>query len=181
MINTVRSAGLCDKNGIRTRICAADNLESTLWSAQVDGCNWLEAFWRVFLLVSVHGLVSALTFTFLMAWNEFMVAWILATRAEVQTVTLAVVGLATTLWHHIDDSPGSASVVGYPAMPYRWSLLDACSAKYDSIGACGIIGAVRSVVGGQGTAVDSSSSATVSVYKSQRVKRRRKQCPSRRS
>jgi len=56
-------------------------------------------------------LVSALIFTFLIAWNEFMVAWILATRAEVQTVTLAVVGLATTLRHHIDGSPGSASVV----------------------------------------------------------------------
>jgi multiple sugar transport system permease protein len=75
------------------------------WSAQVDGCNWFQAFWRIFLPVAGPGLVAAGIFTFLVAWNEFLFALILVPKDNVQTVTLAIVGLATTLRHRIDDYP----------------------------------------------------------------------------
>jgi ABC-type glycerol-3-phosphate transport system permease component len=63
------------------------------WSAQVDGCNWFQAFRRVFLPVSAPGLVAAGIFTFLVAWNEFLFALILVQKADVQTVTLAITAL----------------------------------------------------------------------------------------
>ncbi len=75
------------------------------WSAQVDGCTWFQAFWRIFLPVAGPGLVAAGIFTFLVAWNEFLFALILVPRDDVQTVTLAIVGLATSLRHRIDDYP----------------------------------------------------------------------------
>ncbi len=67
--------------------------KSREWSAQVDGCNWFQAFWRIFLPVSAPGLIAAGIFTFLVAWNEFLFALILVQKADVQTVTLALTAL----------------------------------------------------------------------------------------
>jgi multiple sugar transport system permease protein len=79
--------------------------KSLEWSAQVDGCNWFQAFRRVFLPVAVPGLVAAGIFTFLVAWNEFLFALILASHEDSQTVIIALVGLWTQLQHRIDDYP----------------------------------------------------------------------------
>jgi multiple sugar transport system permease protein len=67
--------------------------KSMEWSAQVDGCSWFQAFWRVFLPVSMPGLIAAGIFTFLVAWNEFLFALILVQKSDVQTVTLALTAL----------------------------------------------------------------------------------------
>ena len=75
------------------------------WSAQVDGCNWFQAFWRIFLPVAGPGLVAAGIFTFLVAWNEFLFALILVAREDVQTVTLAIAAMEYALRHRIDDYP----------------------------------------------------------------------------
>jgi multiple sugar transport system permease protein len=64
------------------------------WSAQVDGCNWFQAFWRVFLPVAGPGLVAAGIFTFLVAWNEFTFALILMPKVQAQTVTLTIAALS---------------------------------------------------------------------------------------
>jgi len=64
------------------------------WSAQVDGCNWFQAFWRVFLPVAGPGLVAAGIFTFLVAWNEFTFALILMPKVQSQTVTLTIAALS---------------------------------------------------------------------------------------
>ena len=75
------------------------------WSAQVDGCNWFQAFWRIFLPVAGPGLVAAGIFTFLVAWNEFLFALLLASHEDSQTVIIALIGLWTQLQHRIDDYP----------------------------------------------------------------------------
>ena len=64
------------------------------WSAQVDGCNWFQAFWRIFLPVAGPGLVAAGIFTFLVAWNEFTFALILMPKVQSQTVTLTIAALS---------------------------------------------------------------------------------------
>ncbi len=69
--------------------------KSLEWSAQVDGCNWFQVFWRIFLPVSAPGLIAAAIFTFLVPWNEFLFALILVPRADVQTAPLAIAGLIT--------------------------------------------------------------------------------------
>jgi len=79
--------------------------KSLEWSAQVDGCNWFQAFWRIFLPVAGPGLVAAGIFTFLVAWNEFLFALVLVAREDVQTVTLAIAAMEYALRHRIDDYP----------------------------------------------------------------------------
>jgi multiple sugar transport system permease protein len=79
--------------------------KSLEWSAQVDGCNWFQAFRRIFLPVAMPGLVAAGIFTFLVAWNEFLFALLLASHEDSQTVIIALIGLWTQLQHRIDDYP----------------------------------------------------------------------------
>jgi multiple sugar transport system permease protein len=67
--------------------------KSLEWSAQVDGCNWFQAFWRIFLPVAGPGLVAAGIFTFLVAWNEFTFALILMPKVQSQTVTMTIAAL----------------------------------------------------------------------------------------
>jgi len=49
-------------------------------SALVDGCNRLQAYYRVVLPVSGPGLVAGGAFTFMLCWNEFVVAQVLNTK-----------------------------------------------------------------------------------------------------
>jgi len=77
------------------------------WSARVDGCNWFQAFWRIFLPVSAPGLVAAAIFAFLVSWNEFLFALILVPRADVNTVTVTLVSMI---------SAGSNVLHDYPAL-----------------------------------------------------------------
>ncbi len=76
------------------------------WSAQVDGCNWFQAFRRIFLPVSAPGLIAAGIFTFLVAWNEFLFALILVPKEDVQTVTLTISSLVFTGGNALQDYPG---------------------------------------------------------------------------
>jgi multiple sugar transport system permease protein len=79
--------------------------KSLEWSAQVDGCNWFQAFYRVFLPVATPGMVAAGIFTFLVAWNEFLFALILVSRSNVQTVTLALYGLYDQVTERLHQYP----------------------------------------------------------------------------
>jgi multiple sugar transport system permease protein len=49
-------------------------------SALVDGCNRLQAYYRVVLPVSGPGLVAAGAFAFMLCWNEFIIAQVLNTK-----------------------------------------------------------------------------------------------------
>ena len=55
-------------------------------SALVDGCNRLQAYWRVVLPVSGPGLVAGGAFTFMLCWNEFVVAQVLNTKPGTTTL-----------------------------------------------------------------------------------------------
>ncbi len=55
-------------------------------SALVDGCNRLQAYWRVVLPASVPGLVAGGAFTFMLCWNEFVVAQALNTKPGTTTL-----------------------------------------------------------------------------------------------
>jgi multiple sugar transport system permease protein len=55
-------------------------------SALVDGCNRLQAYYRVVLPVSGPGLVAGGAFTFMLCWNEFIVAQVLNTKPGTTTL-----------------------------------------------------------------------------------------------
>jgi multiple sugar transport system permease protein len=76
-------------------------------SAQVDGCNRLQAYYRVVLPVSGPGLVAAGAFTFMLCWNEFIVAQVLNTKLGTTTLPPVIAGMNAQI--NIDYSVIAAS------------------------------------------------------------------------
>src|SRR5207253_11040028 len=76
-------------------------------SALVDGCNRLQAYYRVVLPVSGPGLVAAGAFTFMLCWNEFIVAQILNTKLGMTTLPPVIAGMNAQI--NIDYSVIAAS------------------------------------------------------------------------
>jgi multiple sugar transport system permease protein len=62
-------------------------------SALVDGCNRWQAYRRVVLPVSGPGLVAGGAFTFMLCWNEFVVAQVLNTRPGTTTLPPVIAGM----------------------------------------------------------------------------------------
>ena len=62
-------------------------------SALVDGCNRLQAYYKVVLPISGPGLVAAGAFTFMLCWNEFIVAQVLNTKPGTTTLPPVIAGM----------------------------------------------------------------------------------------
>jgi arabinogalactan oligomer/maltooligosaccharide transport system permease protein len=70
-------------------------------AAMVDGCNRLEAFWRVILPLSTPALSIVFLFNFLGAWSEFLVAKVILQNPDVWTWSLglnSLIGTFNTDW-----------------------------------------------------------------------------------
>ncbi len=59
-------------------------------AAQLDGCNRLQTLWRVMLPLTKPGLVTATIFTFIAAWNEYIVALTLMTDDSRKPLTVGM-------------------------------------------------------------------------------------------
>jgi len=75
-------------------------------AAMIDGASRLGALWRVTLPLAAPGMVTALIFTFIAAWNEFIVALTLSLgeSANHQPLTVAInnyVGEYSIDWGHL--------------------------------------------------------------------------------
>ncbi len=58
--------------------------------AMVDGCNRMQALWRIVLPIAAPGLVCALLFAFTLSWNEFIYALTFTSAADQKTITVGV-------------------------------------------------------------------------------------------
>lgn len=67
-------------------------LEEAAW---LDGCGRIRALFRVVLPISVPGVVTAVIYTFIGAWNEYVVALILSSSADRRPLTVAVPSFVT--------------------------------------------------------------------------------------
>ena len=65
-------------------------------SARVDGCNRLQALYRVTMPLAVPGLVAVAIFNFLVCWNEFFIALIL-TRSEASYTMPVIISMFTNV------------------------------------------------------------------------------------
>ncbi len=73
-------------------------------AAMVDGSGRLGALFRVTLPLAMPGVVTALIFTFIAAWNEFIVALTLTTGNGVMPLTVRLdmfIGQYTVDWQHL--------------------------------------------------------------------------------
>jgi multiple sugar transport system permease protein len=73
-------------------------------AAAVDGCGRLAALVRVVLPLSLPGLVTAVIFAFIAAWNEYIVALTLMTAPERKPLTVGITAYVTAYvqhWNHL--------------------------------------------------------------------------------
>jgi len=69
-------------------------------AAAVDGCGTLGVLVRVVLPLSLPGIVTALIFTFIAAWNEYIVALTLMTDAAKYPLTVGITSYVTAYVQH---------------------------------------------------------------------------------
>jgi multiple sugar transport system permease protein len=75
-------------------------------AAMIDGCNRFAALMRITLPLAMPGIITALIFTFIAAWNEFIVAltFTLGQQANQQPLTVAInnyIGQYSIDWGHL--------------------------------------------------------------------------------
>ena len=59
-------------------------------AAQIDGCSPFGAFMRIILPLSSTGIIATGIYIFLMAWDELLFAWVLATTPDVATIPVGI-------------------------------------------------------------------------------------------
>jgi multiple sugar transport system permease protein len=75
-------------------------------AAMIDGCSRFAAMMRITLPLAMPGIITALIFTFIAAWNEFIVAltFTLGQQANQQPLTVAInnyIGQYSIDWGHL--------------------------------------------------------------------------------
>jgi len=71
-------------------------------AAAVDGCGRLGALVRVVLPLARPGIVTATIFSFIAAWNEYIVALTLMTSADTRPLTVGITSYVTAYVQHWD-------------------------------------------------------------------------------
>jgi trehalose/maltose transport system permease protein len=81
-------------------------------AAQVDGCNRLQAFWKVIMPVMWPGVITTGLFSFLLAYNDYMVAMLLL-DGDARTMVPAITqyfNRETTLTDQVEAIAAAASI-----------------------------------------------------------------------
>jgi multiple sugar transport system permease protein len=76
-------------------------------AARIDGCTRVQTIWRVMLPIAAPGLVTAMIYAFIWAWNEFLFALSFIKSAEMMPLTLGIyrfVGRWSTQWEMLTAS-----------------------------------------------------------------------------
>jgi multiple sugar transport system permease protein len=113
------SLGLVNSYLALVIVNAAFNLAFSIWimsgyistipveleeAAMIDGCSRLQALRRIILPLALPGIVTAVIFTFIAAWNEFVIALTLTSSPDVQPLTVGVtvfIGQYEVQWHYL--------------------------------------------------------------------------------
>lgn len=83
-------------------------------AARIDGCNSLQFFLRVLLPLSTPALLTLGIFTFMGAWNEFLVALLLISKRALRTLPL---GLMAFQAEYYTDFALSIAGINITALP----------------------------------------------------------------
>ncbi len=59
-------------------------------AALIDGCNRFEVIWRIVLPLAIPALVSVSIYTFMIAWNEFLYAFVFLNSRELFTIPIKI-------------------------------------------------------------------------------------------
>ena len=94
-------------------------------AAMVDGSTRAGAFLRILLPLVAPGLVATSIFAFIQAWNEYIIAYVLLSSPEKQTLTVWLAGFTTlrgTDWGSLMAAATLTSlpVVAFFLLVHRW-------------------------------------------------------------
>jgi multiple sugar transport system permease protein len=76
-------------------------IEEAAW---IDGCSRISTLARIVLPLSLPGLATAFIFTFIAAWNEFVIALTLTSSPEQEPLTVgltALIGFYQVQWQYL--------------------------------------------------------------------------------
>jgi multiple sugar transport system permease protein len=59
-------------------------------AARIDGCSRLGVLWRIVLPLGAPGIITSFIFGFTNAWNEFLLAAVLAQRSDLRTIPVGL-------------------------------------------------------------------------------------------
>ncbi len=82
-------------------------------AAMVDGSTRMDALFRVTLPLAMPGVVTAVIFTFIAAWNEFIAALTLTTSSGNYPLTVRLdsfIGQYTVDWQHMFGASAVATI-----------------------------------------------------------------------
>jgi multiple sugar transport system permease protein len=73
-------------------------------AAMLDGCSRIKVLRTITLPLALPGLLTAIIFTFIAAWNEFVVALTLTSTPAIRPLTVGItgfIGLYEVQWHYV--------------------------------------------------------------------------------
>ena len=73
-------------------------------AAMIDGCSYFGAFRRIVLPISLPGLVATGIFSFLYAWNEYLMAVVLTSSGHSRMITVVIgskIGQYSVVWNEL--------------------------------------------------------------------------------
>jgi multiple sugar transport system permease protein len=92
-------------------------------AAAVDGCGRLRTLVQVILPLSLPGLVTAVIFAFIAAWNEYIVALTLMTDPDMKPLTVGVTSYVTAYVQHWNQL-FAASVIAIVPVVVLFALIE---------------------------------------------------------
>jgi N,N'-diacetylchitobiose transport system permease protein len=87
-------------------------------AAMVDGSTRFGAFVRILLPLVAPGLVATSIFAFVVAWNEFLIAYVFLNDAEKQTASVWLAGFTTTRGTEWGPLMASATLIALPVLVF---------------------------------------------------------------
>ena len=80
----------------------------------IDGCSRLGVVWRITLPLSVPAMVSVGIYTFMIAWNEFLYAYVFLNRREIFTLPIRLMNISSQLNTRWDVVMAASAVMTIP-------------------------------------------------------------------
>jgi N,N'-diacetylchitobiose transport system permease protein len=87
-------------------------------SAMIDGCTRVGAFLRITLPLVGPGLVATAIFGFIQAWNEYIIAYVLLSSPENQTLTVWLASFTTNHGPEWGPLMAAATLTGLPVVAF---------------------------------------------------------------
>jgi N,N'-diacetylchitobiose transport system permease protein len=87
-------------------------------AAMVDGSTRAGAFFRILLPLVAPGLVATSIFAFVVAWNEFLIAYVFLNDAEKQTLTVWLAGFTTSRGTDWGPLMAAATLTALPVLVF---------------------------------------------------------------